>query len=440
MRSTPEASVTRPRRVGPVVAAVMVAYLLFVGARLAVFAADPSGFVAAGDLVTDVTEAPAGLVVTPGTSGYDGQAYYRLSRAPWTDQVTEHGIAFTRPAYWQSRIGYPAVVWVLSAGGRAALVPTVMLAVNLVAVAAIAALAAVLARDLGRSPWWGGVPALWAGFLVGVGQDLTEPLAGALLLAALLALRRGRPAPATLALVAAGLTRETTLVVAVAVLLAAALTRGGVRRAAGGSGTSTTVSRSVPSRPVASRPVASSSVPPWWVGAVPLAVCAGWRLVVRQRWADVVPEAPGDNVLRLPLEALLGYLGAAAQRPGPEAANLVLLAPALVALVIAGTGVARQDGPLHERLALAGYLALLVCLPVWDRGQAYLRWGCEPLLLGWLLLLGARTAPAAGRLRALGALCGVVWLLTATQSVGYPRADPGGGSGIGAWVGWWTWS
>ena len=404
-------SVRRERTVVAVVAAVAVAYLVFVGARLAVFDGDPSGFVAAGDGATDPAAAPDSLLVTAGTDGYDGQAYYRLARDPLTDRVTAGGTAFTRPAYWQTRIGYPAAAWVVSAGGREALVPAALVLVNLLAVLALTLLAARLARDAGRSAWWGAVPACWAGYVVGVGQDLTEPLAGALLLGALVAARAGRHGPAALALTAAALTRETTLVLAVAVLLAAVAHR--------------------------ARLAARTPVPPWWVGAVPLAVYAGWRTWVRGRWADLVPEPPSDNPLGPPLVALVSHLDHAASHLGAAWPNLVLLAPTLGALVLAAYAGAHRSGPLHERLALGGYLALLLCLPVWDRGQAYLRWGCEPVLLGWLLLVQRRGAPRHLRrperaLPALAALSVLLWLVTASQSVGYPRSD-------GPWSGGWTW-
>lgn len=418
--------------VGWVVVAVLALYLIFVGARLAAFDGDVSGFVTAGDRITDVARAPEGLHVSVDVDGYDGQAYYRLARAPLTDEVSDHGIAFTRPAYWQTRIGYPATAWLLAVGGQPSLVPLALLVVNLLAVAGLVLLGARLARDLGRSPWWGAVPALWAGYLVGVGQDLTEPLAGFLLLAGLVALRAGRWWPATIALTAAGLTRETTLLVAVVVLGTTLWLRYGVRDGRRGA------------------PTAIAA--PWWVGALALVVYAGWRTWVRGRWADIVPDPPGDNPLTLPLGSLLGYLDRAREQPGPEWANLVLLLPTLLALVVAATALRRRDALLHERLALAGYLLVLLCLPVWDRGQAYLRWGCEPVLLGWLVLLGhgrrtdAVAAGAAGRasgaqtgrprsgaLLTLAAVSAVVWVVTATQSVGYPRTD-------GPWNGLWTWS
>lgn len=367
-REAPPIVVRRSAGVASVVAIVAVAHLAFVAARLAVFDGDPSGF----------------------TLGYDGLAYYRLALDPLTDDVTAEGITFTRPAYWQTRIGYPLAAWAVS-GGQPPLVPFALVMVNLVAVLALAYTAARLARELGRSPWWGAVPALWAGYLVGVGQDLTEPLAGALLLGSLVAVRAGRHALAALALTAAALTRETTLVVAVAVLLAGL---GGAR-------------------------------PPWWVGATPLALYVGWRTWVRERWSGPVPDPPSDNPLEVPLTALGKYLAHAATHLGSEWPNLVLLLPTLAAFAIAATALRQREDQPHERLALAGYLVLLLCLPVWERGQAYLRWGCEPMLLAWLLLLGRRSRS----LVALVALTVLLWVLTAAQSLGYP-----------IWSGVWTWS
>jgi hypothetical protein len=401
--------VLRRAGVAPIVAVVAVvaaAYLAFVGARLVVFEVDPSGFVTAGDRTTDVTSAPDSLLVTTGTRGYDGQAYFRLARDPLTDEVTADGITFTRPAYWQTRIGYPAAAWVISAAGQASLVPGAMLLLNLLAVLVIVFLAARLARLFGRSPWWGAVPAFWAGYVVGVGQDLTEPLAGALLLGSLYAIRVGRFGTATLALVAAALTRETTLVLAVAVLLASVV--GSHRRGVVG--------------------------PPRWVGGIPLVVYAGWRCWVRARWSDQVPDPPSDNPLRAPVTALLDYVGHAGTHLGSEWPNLVLLVPTIAALTLAASALRHREAPLHERIALAGYLVVLLCLPVWERGQAYLRWGCEPMLLGWLLLVTRGRAARDDRaLTLLAALSVVLWLVTVTQSVGYPRID-------GAWSGVWTWS
>jgi len=375
-----------------VVAVATALYLGFVLIRLGAFGGDPSAFVVAGDGVTDAHDAPGGLGLHRGTDGYDGQAYYRLARDPLTDEVREHGIAFTRPAYWQTRIGYPATVWVVALGGREALVPGAMVAVNLAAVLALAAGAALLARDLGRSPWLGLVPALWAGYLVGLGQDLTEPLAGALLVAALLSLQRGRPVPAALALTAAALTRETVLVLAVAIVALALLRR------------------------------ADHRLPPWWVGAAPVAGYAAWRSWVRARWADVVPDPPGDSPLTAPFVELAGYLGRAAGDLGAQGDNLLLLVPTLAVLVLLAAGLGDRDpATAYLRLALAADLVLLACLPVWDRSQAYLRWACEPVVVGWLLLL----RPTASRrvLPAVAGLVAVTWLTAVALTATYPGTE-----------------
>lgn len=373
------------RSVLPVVAVVLAVHVLFVALRLVAVGGDIGSF----------------------TDGYDGRAYYRLALDPLTVEVEDRGISFTRPAYWQARIGYPVSAWSLSLGGRVDLVPPALVAVNLLAMAGIALLAARLALGLGRRRWWGVVPALWAGFLVGLGQDLTEPLAGLLLLAALAWIRSGRHVLAAVALTAAALTRETTLVVAAAVLLAALLPA----RAGAGRRTS----------------------PRWWVGVLPLVVYVGWRTWVRARWSDVVPDPPSDNPLGAPGIALARYLSSAVTHAWTETPNLALLLPALLALALAAAGI-RGDGPRHEKLALAAYLLVLASLPVWDRGQAYLRWGCEPLLLGWLLLAATPTTAYAAHARAaLAPVVALVWVVAATQSLAYPLTD-------GPWSGWWTWS
>ena len=284
----------------------------------------------------------------------------------------------------------------VSAGGQPALVPGALLLVNLLAVVAIAFLAARLARGLGRSPWWGAVPALWAGYVVGVGQDLTEPLAGALLLAALCAMRAGRFVPAAVALTAAALTRETTLVLAVAVLLASLVTaRGSPSRAAAVVGRRRTPGRL--------RRLAH-------LGARTL-VGRGSRPAFRQP-----AGTSGLELVRLPratpppTSAASGRTSSCWCRRSRRSSSRPLPC---------GTA----TGRLHERLALAGYLVLLLCLPVWDRGQAYLRWGCEPILLGWLLLVLRRPAVRPRVVPAVAGLVAVAWLAAVAVTYDHPGPE-----------------
>lgn len=74
------------------------------------------------------------------------------------------------------------------------------------ATAALAAGAATLARGRGRSAWWGLVPTMWPGALVGLSYDLSEVMAAALLIATVLALRRSRWTFATVTLTASVMT------------------------------------------------------------------------------------------------------------------------------------------------------------------------------------------------------------------------------------------
>jgi hypothetical protein len=112
--------------------------------------------------------------------GYDGQFYYFLAVDPvhGKDYMDSPGVIY-------SRIGYPITVRAVS-GGNAALVPYMMLLVNvLAAVGGTLAVAFFLTRH--------GLPAglaliygLFPGLVVAVFRDLTEPLAFALAAAALL--------------------------------------------------------------------------------------------------------------------------------------------------------------------------------------------------------------------------------------------------------------
>jgi hypothetical protein len=158
---------------------------LFVGLRLANHDFDATVFILAGEEVTDPAVNPD-MFIVEGAFGYDGQRYYRLSRNPFTSEVEEFGITFDRPAYWQKRIGYPFIVWLVSGFGRAEVVPWMMIAVNVVAVGVIGTVAARLARMHERSPWLGLIPAAWGGYVVAISQNLTEAVVGAFLIASLL--------------------------------------------------------------------------------------------------------------------------------------------------------------------------------------------------------------------------------------------------------------
>lgn len=380
---------------------------LFVGVRLSNHDFDPTVFILAGEEVTDPAVNPD-MFIVEGAFGYDGQRYYRLSRNPFTSEVEEFGITFDRPAYWQKRIGYPFIVWLVSGFGRAEVVPWMMIAVNVVAVGVIGTVAARLARMHERSPWLGLIPAAWGGYVVAISQNLTEAVVGAFLIASLLALRRQRWALAAAGLVAAALTRETSLIFSVALLA---------------TSFSPLVRRLAAAKADDGSPARGPRVPVW-VPAIPIATYVAWRAVINSRWVGAIEGGTeSDALLAPPFVRLVEYLATVIRDPG--AASIVNLAQ--LGLTIAAAALLtlawrdRRSGLPHERLALALLLVLFVSLPVWQRGQAYLRWACEPVMIGWLVALGARS----NRVHGLAVVVALLWTVTAVDLVTFPGLDLG---------------
>lgn len=174
----------------------------------------PGFLVDAGRTYSNPAHLPADIPVRSG-SGYDGQFLYRLAADPFNLHVHAAGIRLDN-AFRVGRIGYPLVAWLLSLGGRAALVPTALLVVGLGSLAALAALGSVQARAYGLA-WGWGLLICWPGLLFSIDFDLAEPLEVLLVVAGFMALLRGRPGWATAALSLAVLTRETALVAVLAI-------------------------------------------------------------------------------------------------------------------------------------------------------------------------------------------------------------------------------
>jgi hypothetical protein len=170
-------------------------------------------FIMAGHKYTHRAQLPHGLLLVP-SSGYDGQFYYRLALDPANWHATAFGITMDQ-SYRYTRIGYPVLAWIFSLGQHQ-LVPVVLVAVNLLAVAAMAMLGAMFARESGRHALWGLAFVAYFGLVISVGRDTAEPLAEACMLGGLLAYRRATPSPG-------GLGGASTRASTVMYLLAAAL-------------------------------------------------------------------------------------------------------------------------------------------------------------------------------------------------------------------------
>ena len=177
-------------------------------------------FIMAGHVYTHRAQLPRGLLLVP-SAGYDGQFYYRLALDPANWHATAFGITMDQ-SYRYTRIGYPVLAWIFSLGQHQ-LVPVVLVVINLLAVAVVAMLGGVFARQSGRHALWGLAFAAYFGLVISVGRDTAEPLAEACMLGGLLAYRRAGPSRTPMYLLAAALfafgaiTRETILLAPAAI-------------------------------------------------------------------------------------------------------------------------------------------------------------------------------------------------------------------------------
>jgi hypothetical protein len=206
-----------------VAGAATLAYAVLVGA---LWKADGiESFVRFGSSFTHASQKSAAIGPTlhaVDRTGYDGQYYYAIAADPANARYYMHGQA----GYRYPRIVYPMLARALSLG-RPGAVAYALVAINLTAVGAAVLALALWLRRRATSPWLALLYALFPGFVYCVYCDLTEPLAFALALVAVVVLDGGgrRAVPVAAALfAAAALTRETTVVfpaVYAAALLAA---------------------------------------------------------------------------------------------------------------------------------------------------------------------------------------------------------------------------
>ncbi len=348
------------------IAALLVSSFVFI--RLAVVGG-PSGFVLAGDLMSDASATPSELKVLEGSTGYDGQYLYRLSLNPFTNSVVEHGITLDRPSYRHQRIGLPLVVWGLSkATGLSAM--WVLILVNSVAVAVAAACGAVLARHLGRHPMWGLLLALTPGVIIGLARDLTEPLAWCFVLAGLCAWGRKRAGLAATLFTMAVLTRETAILVpaALGALWVIRWIRGRTWPEAWGPGLAMTA-----------------------VGAVWLA----WQSVLSAVWGPNPVASAADASFGVPFVSVLGSLFGGAIPRGMTGMSQPLLAIwtgerliFLLVLCAAAFGLHRSRLETGARLAWLFTFLMVMSLSGWAWDAQFFRAGNEAWGLSILVLLG----------------------------------------------------
>ena len=173
-------------------------------------------FIMAGHTYTNPAQLPRGVLRVP-NAGYDGQFYYRLALDPANWHKTAFGITMDQ-SYRYTRVGYPVLAW-LGSFGQHQFVPVVLVAINLLGVAAMAVLGGMFARESGRHALWGLAFVAYFGLVISVGRDTAEPVAEACMLGGLLAYRRARPVLAAVLFAYGAITRETILFAPAAIAL-----------------------------------------------------------------------------------------------------------------------------------------------------------------------------------------------------------------------------
>lgn len=369
----------------------LLAYGLAFVARLVSLGGDISRFTLASDKFIPAASArTVGLSVLTRGYGYDGQFYYLLALNPFATHPALAGAHFDLPAYRAQRILYPLLTWALSLGGRPALVPWMLVAINLAAIVAIGALGAKLAQRLGAAPLWGVTLAFYPGLLVSLMGDLAEPLAMACALGGLLCALDRRWGWTALLLSLAVLARETTALLAIALLVAALLAR-------------LTSLRLIERERWRGAALA---------GLAPLLVALSWQAVLLAHWGKLGLVAAGSNNLGLPLLGLLEGVVAwhVLWPPLTQALHAVELLYLLALAELARRALSQRLRVGWVALAWAGYALLALCLTlfVWDYYWSFLRGVIELALLSLLLSLAA--SPRLRRF-ALGATL-ALWMVT----------------------------
>jgi hypothetical protein len=168
-------------------------------------------------IIGEQTQLPRAFATIPtaGPTGYDGAMYAALATDPllrWLD--TPHDL--DSPSYRATRIMVPLLAWVLALGHAPAAIVLYQLLCWGLAIGAVYFLARWLA-DEDRSPWWALAAAGGAGMAAAIIRSVPDAAALCFMLAALWLHARGRPPLALGFAVAAVLTRETSILAALAI-------------------------------------------------------------------------------------------------------------------------------------------------------------------------------------------------------------------------------
>jgi hypothetical protein len=381
--------VATPRKLAMV---TLVLYGCLILIKLSLHGGDVTIFITAGDFFTDTRELLAPVTVLTDSVGYDGQFYYRLALNPLTSQARDFGITLDNPPFRMQRIVYPFLVWMASCG-QPALVPWMMVLVNLIGMGFIAYLAAIIVQHLGASAWMAALVIAYPGFFVALNRDTTEIVATVFGITALLsALNRSAWKAVVFASIAV-LARETTLLYLLGFgIMALAIAWKDKRYLS----------------------------TDWVIYSVPAVVFIGWQLYLAYHWGKA-PHSGGVQDLGWPMLGL-GQLvfnnltGKIVYSPSfvmdlalrGYTVSAALLCVYIACLVI--DSLSNQNNPISLRLSWAAYAILMAFLSnvIWLTPGEYLRAFTECYVIGALLLIGAR----GPNMRRASIAVGIIWVPT----------------------------
>ena len=362
-------------------AIIAVCYGTFVFALWRARDRDISRFVVAGGPGVDPGEVPPGLTVRKELGGYDGMAFYRLALNPFTHAQKAYGIALDNPSYRQQRIGYPLLAWLASLG-NARWVPAALVIVNVIALAAMAAVGGALAQHFGFSGLWGIVFALYPGFVLTISRDTSEIVACAFMLFAAYAFVRQRFVAAALLLTYAVLTRETALVVAIALAVVYLCHPERQRGAWAGW-----VRQRASPPPDPSLTLGMTRI----TFALPIGAYVLWQILLAVIWHRLPVKAGAPDVA-LPFSEFAKFLAAAAPRRIVLQRLYFMESIYLALLVILVVVVWRRTAAAIEwRLAWLGYLAIAAILPhtIWIEDFGFLRIFADLFLISAIVIIAS---------------------------------------------------
>lgn len=154
----------------------------------------------------------------PDEVGLDGQQFYAIARDPLHPEKVADNL--DRPQYRYQRPLYPALAWVLHPTGGGPGLVVAFIVVSLLALFLGGLAMGALGTFLRGPPWLAMLFPVLPGAVWSLTSSVADALAVSLCLLTIVATLRGRPGLACLAAVAAVLTRETAILVPVALLLA----------------------------------------------------------------------------------------------------------------------------------------------------------------------------------------------------------------------------